>query len=66
MSTEILKNKFNVVIGKTVDTGTRINVYDSSNALLGYYSKSNDRTYDASNNYKGQGNLLAIFLADKY
>lgn len=62
----ILKNRFNKIIGKIIDQGSRINIYDENNVLLGYYSKSHNRTYDSNNNYIGLGNILSTLLAHKY
>lgn len=63
---EILKNRNNKIIGKIVDTGSRINIYNVENVLLGYYSKSHNRTYTSSNQYVGPGNLTMSLIAHLY
>jgi hypothetical protein len=62
MSTTVLRNASNVKIGEIRDEGNKLVIYTASNVRKGYYDKSNNTTYSASNVKVGTGNLLTTLL----
>jgi hypothetical protein len=59
---EIIKNKFNQVIGTVKTEGNNLRITDRNNNTLGVYNKSNNSTYDRNQSYVGNGNQLLRLL----
>jgi len=61
---EVLKDQTNRVIGFIRDDPNRIVIFDKSNQTLGWYIKSENNTYNASNQRIGSGNQIMRLLKD--
>jgi hypothetical protein len=59
---QILRTASGVKIGEIKDEGIKLVIYSASNVRLGYYDKSSNITYTASNVKVGIGNLLTTLL----
>ena len=59
---EIVKGARGQTIGYIMECGDRSNVTDEYGRNLGYYSKSQDKTFDRSGKCIGFGDLVRMLL----
>jgi hypothetical protein len=58
----ILKDKYNKVIGTVKTEGNTLRLTDRNNNTVGVYNKSNNSTYDRNQSYVGNGNQFLRLL----
>jgi hypothetical protein len=58
----ILKDKYNKVIGTVKTEGNTLRLTDRNNNTVGVYNKSNDSTYDRNQSYVGNSNQFLRLL----
>ena len=58
----ILKDKYNKVIGTVKTEGNTLRLTDRNNNTVGVYNKSNDSTYDRNQSYVGNNNQFLRLL----
>ena len=59
---QILRTASGVKIGEIIDEGNKLVSPSTTNVKKGYYDKSTNLTYSASNVKVGTGNLLTTLL----
>ncbi len=62
MSEQILRGQGGVVLGKIVDKGSELWIYDAQGRCKGVYRKDTNITKDSSGKTIGTGNLLATLI----
>jgi hypothetical protein len=58
----ILKDKYNKVIGTVKTEGNTLRLTDRNNNTVGVYNKSNESTYDRNQSYVGNSNQFLRLL----
>ena len=58
----ILKDKYNKVIGTVKTEGNTLRLTDRNNNTVGVYNKSNNSTYDRNQSYVGNSNQFLRLL----
>ena len=64
MAKEEIRNFIGQCLGRLDDQGDRIVAEDFYGVILGYYSKSEDRTHDFYGRIISNGNTLAALIAE--
>lgn len=59
---ELIKDQRGATRGYYVTLGDRITLHDAAGNVLGFYSQSQDKTFDKSGSFKGFGNQLTFLL----
>jgi len=62
MATQILRDRSGNTIGKIIEFGNKLFIYDVKGNRLGQYDPKINVTFDASGNRIGVGNLLTMLL----